>query len=186
MAEGDVIGWLNSDDLYRPGTFKKAAVIFDENPKVDFIFSDCLLIDENERIIGYQKGRDPNLFSVMHNRNFIAQPTVFFRKEILETTGYLNEQYHMSMDFDFWRRISKNHGMKYVDDIFACFREQSNSKTSTNAAMFKKESKHSFFENRGSVFSPYYFEAFIRPKIWHLFFRNILVRRIFYKNQPIM
>jgi glycosyltransferase involved in cell wall biosynthesis len=183
MAKGDVIGWLNSDDLYVPETFKRVNTIFSNDDELDFIFSNCLIIDENDRITGYLRGKDPEKYSVLNNCNFIAQPTVFFRRRVLEITGYLNESYNLSMYIDYWRRISKSHKMRFVDDIFACFRIHSDSKTSLYRREFKTESKRSFFKNGGSIFSPYYFETFIKPKIIFLTCENFLIKKLFYKNK---
>lgn len=180
--QGDIVGWLNSDDAYCQDTFKKVNAIFRSDECLDFIFSNCLHIDQNDRIIGFQAGKDPEIYPVMFHRNYIPQPTVFFRRRVLDITGYLNERYHMSMDFDYWRRISKSHKMKFVDDIFACFRQHDRSKTNTDAKKFKAESKVSFFDNGGKIFSPYYFETFIRPRLNAIFINNILFRRIFYKK----
>jgi glycosyltransferase involved in cell wall biosynthesis len=181
-VRGDIVGWLNSDDVYCQATFGKVSAIFRSDKYLDFIFSNCLHIDQDDRIIGFQAGKDPEIYPVLFHRNYIPQPTVFFRRRVLDITGYLDERYQMSMDFDYWRRISKSHKMKFVNDIFACFRQHVLSKTHTNTAKFKAESRVSFFENGGTVFSPYYFETFIRPKLTALFINNILFRRIFYKK----
>ena len=181
MSDGDIIGWLNSDDYYLPETFPKIIEFFKQNDNVDFVFSNCLIVNENDQIIGFRKGKDPKRYPVSLNRNYIPQPTVFFKKIIFETVGYLDEKYKMSMDFDYWRRISKNHTMVYLNDIFACFRIHNTSKTERYSKEFKKESKESFFKNGGSVFSPYYYETFLQPKLQKLFFDNCFIRRIFYR-----
>lgn len=183
MAGGDVVSYLNSDDVYMPGTFEKVNRIFLEDPKTDFIFSNCILIDAEDNMVGFFKGKDPQQFSVVTHTNFIPQPTVFFKRSIFEKTGFLNEEYHMSMDFDYWRRISKNHHMKYVNDVFASFREHGEAKTQKYTSRFRQESKISFFKNGGSIFTPYYFEAFIKPKLLKTFVYNILTKKLFFRNR---
>ena len=179
MARGDIIGWLNSDDVYYPGAFKKVRNIFSMNPATDFIFSHCLRIDEEDNILSLSQGWDPKRFNVLNYNNHIPQPTVFFRNIIFEKTGYLDERYFLVMDVDFWRRISKNHEMMLVNDIFACFRMHDGSKTAKYLSRFRYESKISFFRNGGSMFSPYYFETFIRPKLEKLFVYNPILKRLF-------
>jgi glycosyltransferase involved in cell wall biosynthesis len=183
MTRGSIIGWLNSDDVYCPNTFRKVRKIYSKNPSVDFIFSHCLRIDENDNILGFLQGRDPKLFSILNNTNHIPQPTVFFRDTVLKTTGYLDERYLWVMDFDFWRRISKNHEIMLINDIFACFRMHNQSKTVKYLSRFRYESKSSFFRNGGSMFSPYYFETFIRPKLEKLFIYNPIVKRLFFHGK---
>lgn len=183
LSKGDIIGWLNSDDIYQPGIFQKVNEIFSKDHKLDFIFSNCLLINESEQIVGFLKGKDPQKYQVLSNTNFIPQPTIFFRKNIFHKTGYLNEEYHLSMDFDYWRRISKYHKMQFIDDIFACFREHHESKTAHNLKKFKYESKISFFRNGGSIFMPYYFEAFIKPKLISIFIYNPIIKKVFLRDK---
>ena len=183
LARGDLIGWLNSDDCYLPGAFHKVEQIFSSDTSIDFIFSHCIRIDDNDNVVGFSGAKDPDQFDLIFHPNFIPQPSAFFRKIIFEKTGYLNENYFLAMDVDYWRRIAQNHKMKLINDIFACFRLHGESKTIKYLKSFKHESKRSFFQNGGSVFSPYYFETFIRPWLISLFLRNPLIDRIFYKGR---
>jgi len=180
LAKGDIIGWLNSDDVYTPGTFKKVNAVFQERPEVDMVFSHCLWIDKDDNIIRLLQGRDPARFPVLKHPCYIPQPTIFIRSAVLEKTGYLNETYSWIMDFDFWRRVSMNHEILLVRDIFACFRYHNTSKTAKHQKIFKYEAKKSFFANGGSVFSPYYFESFIKPVLLSVFVYNPLVKRLFF------
>jgi glycosyltransferase involved in cell wall biosynthesis len=180
LAKGDIIGWLNSDDVYRHGAFNKAAEVFNRHPDVDFIFSHCLRIDKDDNILSMGVGKNPLNFDVLLNPNFIQQPTVFFRNCVFRKTGYLDENFFLAMDIDYWRRIIKNHKMMLVNDIFACFRIHTESKTTKYLNGFKHESKRSFFENGGTVFSPFYFETFIKPKLMKIFIYNPIFKRLFF------
>jgi glycosyltransferase involved in cell wall biosynthesis len=184
MAGGDIIGWLNSDDTYTEGTFHKVNNIFRRDTQIDFIFSNCFIVNGDGHVVGFLQGKNPENYNVLDHTNFIPQPTVFFRKHILQKTGFLHEAYHLSMDFDYWRRVSRNHKMKYVDDeVFACFRLHNHSKTHHNRKKFKHESKLSFFQQGGSIFSPYYFETFIKPFLLAFFVYNPLTRRLFFRRR---
>jgi len=181
-STGEILAWINSDDIYLPGTFKKVSTLFYEYPKVDFIFSHCLVINEKSKIINMIQGKDPEKFEILSWRNFIPQPTVFFRKKVVQSTGYLNEKLNLSMDFDYWRRISKSHRMKLINDIFACFRLHNESKTSLQLKQFRRESKRSFFTHGGTIWSPYYFETFFQPWLISIFIRNPIVKKLFYRK----
>ena len=185
-AIGDIIGWLNSDDVYMPGTFFKVERIFEKHPDVDLIFSHCLRIDADDRVLSMAQGRDPERYDVLKYPNYIPQPTVFFRNKIFQTTGYLFEEYQYVMDFDYWRRISKHHKLMLVNDIFAAFRIHGDSKTGKFERHFKHESKISFFRNGGHIRTPYYYEKFIKPKLLNLFIYNPLIKKIFFSNLPIV
>jgi glycosyltransferase involved in cell wall biosynthesis len=183
LAKGDIIGWLNSDDLYSPGVFQKINNIFSEDEKVDFIFSHCMRVDENDNVVGFSQVKDPEEFDVLSYPNFIPQPTVFFRNIVFRETGYLNEEYFLAMDVDYWRRISKHHKMRLIKDIFAYFRLHNESKTTKYLKYFKYESKRSFFKNGGSVYSAFYFETFIKPVLMSLFVYNPITKRIFFNGK---
>jgi glycosyltransferase involved in cell wall biosynthesis len=182
-SKGEIIGWLNSDDVYMPGTFNKVQNIFLKNKEIDFIFSHCLRIDESGSIISLRDAKDPESYDVRYYPNFIPQPTVFFRSNIFQKTGYLDETYFLAMDVDYWRRIRKNHKMKLINDIFACFRIHNESKTSKYSKHFKFESKRSFFKNGGTVFSPFYFETFIKPILMSIFIYNPIIKRLFFHEK---
>jgi glycosyltransferase involved in cell wall biosynthesis len=183
LAKGDIIGWLNSDDVYTPGTFKKVNAVFQERPDIDMVFSHCLWIDKDDNIIRFLEGRNPARFPVLNHPCYIPQPTVFLRRKVLDKTGYLNEAYSYVMDFDFWRRISKNHKILFIRDIFASFRYHNASKTAKYLKSFKYESRKSFFTNGGSVFSPYYFETFIKPLIISILVYNPIVKKLFFHGK---
>src|SRR5580658_3296860 len=51
MATGDIIGWLNSDDRYRPGCFRAVVEAFKANPDIDILYGDYTWIDETGRIL---------------------------------------------------------------------------------------------------------------------------------------
>ena len=51
IATGEIIGWLNSDDIYLPGAVKKAVDALMNNPKFDIVYGDYLIIDENSKVL---------------------------------------------------------------------------------------------------------------------------------------
>lgn len=179
LATGQIIGWLNSDDLYAPCAFLKAVDVFSKHNEIDFIFSHCIRINEKDLIVSMKESKDPTIFNVLNYPNFIPQPTVFFRDTIFKETGYLNEKYFLAMDIDYWRRISKNHKMLLVNDVFAYFRLHENSKTSRYLKDFKKESLRSFLECGGSRLSPFFYETYIKPYLMSIFIFNPLSKKIF-------
>jgi glycosyltransferase involved in cell wall biosynthesis len=183
LAEGDIIGWLNSDDVYMDGTFRKVNKIFNECPGVDFIFSHCLIINDKDEIVGFLEGKDPNRFSVLTQLNKIPQPTVFFRNNVFKKTGYLDEELFFAMDFDYWKKIAKNHKMMLVNNIFACFREHREAKSYKYHKIGQKEAKRSFFKHGGTIFTPYYFETWIKPKLINIFVYNFITRRVFFHGK---
>ena len=75
-ARGKYIGWLNSDDLYLPGTIRKAVEVLEKNPKAGFVFGDVQSIDENDRVFNIMTYGDWTLPDLMQFK-IIGQPGVF-------------------------------------------------------------------------------------------------------------
>ena len=140
QVSGEIIGWLNSDDTYTPGTFETVNRYFQENPDVYLIGTDLNIIDENDVKIGYTKSASFNTVELL-TINMVKQPTVFMRKEVLDKVGYLNESLHYVMDWEFWLRVG-NAGYRFdylLNEVFANFRLIKGTKTFDLGPDFIKE-----------------------------------------------
>lgn len=105
-AGGEVLAWLNSDDAYLPGTMARVRTAFDADPGLDFVYGDALEIDTAGCIF------TPNQFTeeccrerYLHSHNFICQPTMFFRRRILDKVGPLREDLRWTMDYEWFARF---------------------------------------------------------------------------------
>ena len=106
-AKGDIIGWLNSDDIYHPNILKSVVEYFINNPSVVALYGDANHIDVNDKQINYYDTEDWNT-ERLKEVCFICQPSLFFRREIFSNVGYLNENLHFCMDYEFWIRFAKH------------------------------------------------------------------------------
>jgi len=128
MASGNIIGWLNSDDLYLPGTLQKTAEYFEQHPGCLWLYGNCRIIDEDDheirRWITAYKNRLARNFSYerLLVENFISQPAVFMRREALEAAGQVDTTLPTAMDYDLWLRLAKLGKPGYLSDDLACFR----------------------------------------------------------------
>lgn len=146
-ATGDIIGWINSDDLLLPNTLNTIAKLFiDHNPA--WITGDCIEINEHSVETGRYTTELPNTLYDWLNlfaRGFsysIIQPATFWTREALDNVGLLNEKWHYSFDHEFFFRLFKHYGSPlYINQPLAAFRIHSQSKTSTSAKIFMKENK---------------------------------------------
>jgi glycosyltransferase involved in cell wall biosynthesis len=128
LAGGDILGWLNSDDIYLPGTLQKVVAYFDRNPERLWVYGNCRIIDGNDREVRQWITRYKNRSAKNYSyprllvENFISQPAVFFRAEALKRAGYLDTSLPTAMDFDLWLRLGKLGKPGYINDDLACFR----------------------------------------------------------------
>ncbi len=138
-ATGDVIGWVNSDDLYLPGALKKVGRYFTEHPDVMLVYGDCLWINEHDRVIEHVKPGpfDPAKLSY---RCYMMQMSVFFRRDMLERIGSFDIKFPYALDYDLWLRagVSLQKNIAYLPETLACYRghEQSQSVRDVLPALF--------------------------------------------------
>lgn len=108
LARGEVIGWLNSDDLYAPGAAAAAVRHFAANPGCLMVYGEGEHIDAAGRPLGRYPTRPPAAgIQAFHDGCYICQPTVFLRREAFDGLGLLDETLATAFDFDLWLRIFK-------------------------------------------------------------------------------
>ncbi len=137
-ATGEIIAYLNSDDTYLPGAMASAAKALAEYPDVSMIYGDCHLIDEDSKVNGAFCGEEFNLKKMLFG-NLVPQQTVFFRKQVLDKIGYLDESLHFVMDRDMWIRIGMAFEVRYISGVSANMREHSSAKSTAQIKNFLPE-----------------------------------------------
>jgi glycosyltransferase involved in cell wall biosynthesis len=146
MATGDIVAFLNSDDTYEPGALEKVAKFFKENPDKKWVYGKCRIINENDKEIRRPITLYKNLmlrkynFNKLLSENFISQPATFWKRELLDDIGYINEEEHYTMDYEYWLRIGQKHPAGVIFDYLANFRMYNTSKSGSLAnPQFKDE-----------------------------------------------
>ncbi|KKN85854.1 hypothetical protein LCGC14_0274720 [marine sediment metagenome] len=135
MATGDVVGWLNSDDLYQSGALATVAGVFENEPATMWLYGKVTIVDEHDReirrwITAY-KNRQMRRFSLgrLLAENWISQPGVFWRRSAAEKVGAFRSDLHYCMDYDYWLRLAKRWPGHFVDIYLAAFRWHAGSKS---------------------------------------------------------
>jgi glycosyltransferase involved in cell wall biosynthesis len=127
-SEGDIVCWLNSDDFFLPGAVSTAVRAFEDDPGAGFVYGRGWNVDEQGRH-DCDSGVMPfDLWRLIHQRNFIHQPSCFFRRSALAGAGLLDQALHFVMDWDLWIRLS-THRARYVDAYLSCNRTYAQNKT---------------------------------------------------------
>ena len=133
-ANGDIITYINSDDVYVKGAFHKVVKFFDENPGVGIVYGDVQIIDQHSRVLRNRKeiAFDLLMAKLIGFGILIPQPATFWRKEVTEKIGLFDETNNFTMDQDYWYRASKYFKIKHIPEILAQFRIHEQSKTNIN------------------------------------------------------
>ncbi len=107
---GEIVGFINSDDLLLPGAAERVVRHFAEHPECDLVYGGIEWIDAAGQRTGAHAGRIDSLAEVLdiyevwwQQRQWV-QPEVFFRRALWERVGPFDAQYHLAFDFDFWVR----------------------------------------------------------------------------------
>lgn len=122
MATGDIVGILNSDDIYaNEKVLEKIAATFNKE-QCDGTYADLIFMDEEtmskpQRIWKSPKGK-------LENGWHPAHPTLYLKKEVYDKIGLFNLEYRIVADYDFMIRMMKNKDikLKYINDYIVYMR----------------------------------------------------------------
>ncbi len=128
-ATGDIVGWLNSDDIYLPGCFDKVMRVFSGLEQPNVVHGNRLLIDSETRLLGWSC--PGHFYPEKYNYN-ICSETAFWRKHFNEEGHYLLEELNFTMDLEWFSRLFVTYGrFHYTDSFLGAFRCHDASKSAT-------------------------------------------------------
>ncbi len=139
MAHGDILAYLNSDDLYLPSALHAIVEQFQIRPEVGLIYGDCKVIDERGRELGHLPRHDFSLRRMIERGEFLPQQAVFWRRVVQDKIGLFDASLHYAMDYDFFIRVGRVFPVAYLPQPIACFRMHGTSKTVSQAEAHWRE-----------------------------------------------
>ncbi len=130
-ARGEVLAYLNSDDLYLPGAIARAVSCLRGQPQAGLVYGDCDVIDEAGRTVGRLRAPGPaqSLSRMIARGEYIPQPAAFWRRAVVERAGLFDESLHLALDYDFFIRAGRVMPVAYLPQPLAAFRLHGGSKT---------------------------------------------------------
>jgi glycosyltransferase involved in cell wall biosynthesis len=139
-ASGEYVAYLNSDDLLLPGSISAVTQSLGAHPNVDLVYGWASSIDENGNKTSDKLWRAPafDLCELLQG-DYIPQPTIFFRRSLLDRIGFLNESLHFSFDYEFLLRASVVTDFRLIPQYLAAVRSHSATKSSTGEEQFFEE-----------------------------------------------
>jgi glycosyltransferase involved in cell wall biosynthesis len=128
-TNGDIMAYLNSDDVLAPGTLRFVDEFFRAHPSIDAIYSHRMAVDENDRVLWYWV-LPTHLNYFMRRWAYIPQETCFWRRRLYEQAGNIDGSYRFAMDYDLFVRYMKIGKFCRINRFLAAFRVHGGSKTS--------------------------------------------------------
>lgn len=103
-ATGDIVGWINSDDVLFPGSLFKIAEFFIMHPETDFLNGSAADLDKEGHFIKFTQ---PIMSKYFMERGCytICQQGMFWKRDIFDKIGFLNENFHAKMDVEWLIRV---------------------------------------------------------------------------------
>ncbi len=174
-ARGEIVAWLNSDDVYLPGAIWKAVEFFERNPATAMVYGDADCIDSSGKLLAPYLTQH---FDLQHLALscFVCQPTVFMRRQALADVGWLDPRLHFTMDYDLWMRLGREYPVAYLPEKLARYRVHPAAKTFTGREQSYIEAIRTVKKYFGYV-----------PHPWCLGLADYRINRVdqFFEKRPI-
>jgi glycosyltransferase involved in cell wall biosynthesis len=144
---GDIVAWLNSDDVLMPGALAAVADAFRARPELEWLHGRCEIIDAHDRPVRkwvsvYKDMRARrHSFDNLITENYVSQMTAFWRRRVHDQIGFLDESLHFAFDYDLWLRLARRSDPLYLTEKLACFRWYP---TSKSGALFERQFREDF------------------------------------------
>jgi len=167
-TSGEIMAYLNSDDLFAPDAFFAVAEFFDRNPGVDVVYSNrCAILSDNS--VAWYWRLPPHNDFLMKRWDLIPQETTFWRRGIYERVGGVDASFRFAMDYDLFAKFMNAGRVRRSDRFHGAFREHPESKTSRLMETVGAQEIARVWRERG-----------IRPTrfdrlVGHTFFRSVTV-----------
>lgn len=127
-ASGDLIGFNDADDIWKPDKLSKQIPLFESRPRLGVVYSDREWIDEHGNLIPTRKvrrHRGSHLFNKLLYENFVPMSTPIVRRSIYNHVGGFNEKLLRAPDLEFWLKVSLSYDFDFVDEPLALHRKWS-------------------------------------------------------------
>ena len=128
IATGDIITYINSDDYYEPKVLDKVTDFFKQNPSIKWAYGGGNLVNKKGKIY---KSVQPKKYSRVKLLNYcnIGQPSCFFRRELLDEFGMLDQNLHLAMDYDLWLKFASKYNAGILDFVVSNMRYYADAKS---------------------------------------------------------
>ncbi len=123
FANGDILGYLNSDDYYLPSAISKVVNYFGKHPEVDVVSGSAQVVNAKNDILRYTYSDLFSLLGCAYHFSVLIQPSSFFRARVFTKTNGFNINNHLSWDGELFIDMKLNNAkFRRISDCLSAFR----------------------------------------------------------------
>jgi glycosyltransferase involved in cell wall biosynthesis len=136
MAHGEIVSYLNCDEQYLPGTLQFVKEFFAQNPEVDILFGDFLIVRPDGTLLSYRKASPPRWYYFSSAHLYLFTCTMFLRRRIIDDGFLFNGSYRAVADEEFVVQLLRHgYGAMHVERYLAAFTMTGKNRSRTYAAL---------------------------------------------------
>ena len=140
QTSGTVLGWLNADDVLKPGAVRTAVAALQAHPHAVLVYGNADFIDAQDHTIGPCTVVEPySRHRLLHYGDYIVQPAALFNRQAYAAVGGLDRSLHWAMDWDLWLRLARHGEVISVPENLASYRWLGSNKTAEGGLARLKE-----------------------------------------------
>jgi glycosyltransferase involved in cell wall biosynthesis len=137
MASGDILAWLNSDDMYLPGALRQVASAYKQGQ--EFFYGNVLIVDAEDTMLRKRVAITASFDDLYYGRYIIPQEATFFSRRLYQQCGGVDPSFHYAMDYDLWLRLALLQRPQRIDHYLSCFRYHPDQKSSRRPDLYTRE-----------------------------------------------
>lgn len=180
IATGDILAWINSDDMYLPHTFRFISEYFSSNCDDKIVFGNCLKFNqETKKVYGSDVESSHKKFDISLC-DYIIQPSCFWSRQIWEKVGPLNVDLAFGLDWDWFIRAQKlNLKFEPISEFLSIYRIHAQHKTGTGGQDRIYELAKIYEKYHSSMISRCYLKVHMDQKV--VFARSLIQKFRLYR-----
>lgn len=134
-TRGEILAWLNADDVYLPGAVRRAVEALGASPEVGLVFGEAEFIDDDGQALGRAAHIGPvDSGQLLRLGDCIVQPSTFFRRSAYDAAGSLDPELYWTMDYDLWLRLASTVPTRHLHAVLSRVRCTPTTKTASGGA----------------------------------------------------
>ena len=171
-SSGEILAWLNSDDLYLPNTLLKIKNVFTKYKEITFLYGHSLLINSKDNITRSLYTVPQTYNSYIYNEGNIFQGTVFWRRNIFYKYRMLDKKLEFAMEYKLFDKFFKNEKGYFVNDILAAYRLHKKAKSYQISNEIKSVELNNIRKIKSNIILKIYYR--FRRIFYYFVFDNLL------------